>query len=475
MNLRSGGELRSALATSPIAATSTRARPGPRCVRNLGRYVPAVRGTAGARPAVRNRPALVGARRRRRSRNPKRCASSRTFWRASSSTSSRSTAFPTARSTARASRKTSTCPTGATSKRLQYTDQLADLLAELLPDRERLDRQRQHRAGRVQAERAHARGRRSAWSTLMVRHAAHLVQLRARTGKHITLGARARAVLLPRDGRGERGVLPRSPVRRRRRSQRLCELTGLDAAQQRSRRCAITWGCASICAMRRSSSRIPQGCRRAARSRRASACTSCRSAQGCGCPSCRRLRSPACASSTTRCICIRWSNRGPAGWSATSTCPRRCARRQGRALDGGSGACTATCRSSSTTWVRSRRPRRSSARCCRLHRAEPISTHLEVETYTWNVLPPHAAHRTTWISAIARELAWVREELDGAETVQLTAAVSVAVKLGRISNLPTVWTNTLVGVTLAGRLADSTRACRCCSWPCRSSTWAACT
>jgi 4-hydroxybenzoate polyprenyltransferase len=34
--------------------------------------------------------------------------------------------------------------------------------------------------------------------------------------------------------------------------------------------------------------------------------------------------------------------------------------------------------------------------------------------------------------------------------VQLATAVSVAVRLGRISNLPTVWTNTLVGVTLAG-------------------------
>lgn len=34
--------------------------------------------------------------------------------------------------------------------------------------------------------------------------------------------------------------------------------------------------------------------------------------------------------------------------------------------------------------------------------------------------------------------------------MQLSAAVSVAVRLGRVSNLPTVWTNTLVGVTLAG-------------------------
>ena len=34
--------------------------------------------------------------------------------------------------------------------------------------------------------------------------------------------------------------------------------------------------------------------------------------------------------------------------------------------------------------------------------------------------------------------------------MSLAPALSVALKLGRISNLPTVWTNTLVGVTLAG-------------------------
>jgi len=37
--------------------------------------------------------------------------------------------------------------------------------------------------------------------------------------------------------------------------------------------------------------------------------------------------------------------------------------------------------------------------------------------------------------------------------VTLTSAVSVALRLGRISNLPTVWTNTLLGVTLAGASA----------------------
>ncbi|MGQ0662037.1 MAG: metabolite traffic protein EboE [Pseudomonadota bacterium] len=45
-----------------------------------------------------------------------------------------------------------------------------------------------------------------------------------------------------------------------------------------------------------------------------------------------------------------------------------------------------------------------------LHRADPISKHLEVETYTWDVLP--AAYRDEpVVDAIARELGWVLERL----------------------------------------------------------------
>jgi sugar phosphate isomerase/epimerase len=45
-----------------------------------------------------------------------------------------------------------------------------------------------------------------------------------------------------------------------------------------------------------------------------------------------------------------------------------------------------------------------------LHRANPISTHLEVETYTWDVLPER--YRGADVSAaIARELNWVRKRL----------------------------------------------------------------
>ena len=44
------------------------------------------------------------------------------------------------------------------------------------------------------------------------------------------------------------------------------------------------------------------------------------------------------------------------------------------------------------------------------HRRLPVSAHLEVETYTWNVLPPHL-QAGGMEQAIARELNWVREEL----------------------------------------------------------------
>ncbi len=47
-----------------------------------------------------------------------------------------------------------------------------------------------------------------------------------------------------------------------------------------------------------------------------------------------------------------------------------------------------------------------------LHRARPVSAHLEVETYTWDVLPePFRSGSVD--AAVARELAWVRTQLNG--------------------------------------------------------------
>ena len=45
-----------------------------------------------------------------------------------------------------------------------------------------------------------------------------------------------------------------------------------------------------------------------------------------------------------------------------------------------------------------------------IQRAQPVSAHLEVETYTWDVLPePFRSGAVD--AAIARELAWVQTEL----------------------------------------------------------------
>ena len=50
-----------------------------------------------------------------------------------------------------------------------------------------------------------------------------------------------------------------------------------------------------------------------------------------------------------------------------------------------------------------------------IHRVSPISAHLEVETYTWDVLPEQ--YRNVDLgSAIARELAWVVTRLEGSST-----------------------------------------------------------
>jgi hypothetical protein len=45
-----------------------------------------------------------------------------------------------------------------------------------------------------------------------------------------------------------------------------------------------------------------------------------------------------------------------------------------------------------------------------LHETRPISSHLEVETYTWDVLPP-ALRDVDVATAIARELVWCRDRI----------------------------------------------------------------
>jgi 4-hydroxybenzoate polyprenyltransferase/sugar phosphate isomerase/epimerase len=97
----------------------------------------------------------------------------------------------------------------------------------------------------------------------------------------------------------------------------------------------------------------------------------------------------------------------------------------------------------------------------RLLRNEPVCPFLEVETYTWNVLP-QAYTKIDVVTAIARELTWVREHvaMSSVPVMDRPRRTSrpgwlVYLSIGRVSNLPAVWTNCLAGISLAGGRFDS--------------------
>ena len=142
--------------------------------------------------------------------------------------------------------------------RLDYTNLLADLLAQLLPRRRSTARGSISTVPGAFKPHADSAGRQwRAWSSsccatrrTSCRSSAHRAAHRAR--------ARARALLPPRDRRRD-GAFFREHLHSAAAAARLGELTGLDAAAA-ARRCGATSACASTSATRRSSSRIPRQC-----------------------------------------------------------------------------------------------------------------------------------------------------------------------------------------------------------------------
>ena len=76
-----------------------------------------------------------------------------------------------------------------------------------------------------------------------------------------------------------------------------------------------------------------------------------------------------------------------------------------------SGARTSMCRCSSPTWATDS-ARRASAleQALAVHKKTPLSTHLEIETYTWDVLPDHLKTGDI-VEYVTRELEWVKGQL----------------------------------------------------------------
>lgn len=291
-------------------------------------------------------------------------------------------------------------------KRLHYTDLLADLLAELLPDEPGL-------IGSVStvpgAFKENARTPESVQRMvdLMVRHAAHLVAVRARTGKHITLALEPEpccfietieeSVAFFRDH-----LFADAAVRR------LAELSGLDRAQAQQALRDHLGVCLDLCHAAVEFEN-PETC--VAQLRNAgigvyklqiTAGLRLRELSKAALDAVRQFDDPVYLHQVVEA--------GPGGLTRYVDLPEALRATNGRAPDGREwrvhchvpvflddmGAFSST-----QAFIRD---------VLRLHRGQPVSTHLEVETYTWGVLPPHL-RAESMDHAIARELAWVRDEL----------------------------------------------------------------
>jgi hypothetical protein len=291
-------------------------------------------------------------------------------------------------------------------KRLHYTDLLADLLADLLPDENGL-------IGSVStvpgAFKVNARTPESVQriTDLMVRHAAHLVHLKERFGKHIALAIEPEPSCFI-ETIDESVTFFRDHLFADTAVDRLSELTGLDRpdAQQ---------------ALREHLGLCLDLCHAAVEFEDPQACVAKLRAAEIGVYKMQitaGLRLPKLSSEAIAGVrqfddpvyLHQVVESGPAGITRYVDLPDALRSLDTHTLDGREwrvhchvpvflddlGAFSST-----QAFI---------SEVLRLHRNQPISTNLEVETYTWGVLPPHL--RTVDIDrAIARELTWVRDEL----------------------------------------------------------------
>ncbi len=337
---------------------------------NLERYLPAVRDRVLPGRDVRRRPAACPRAR------PRELAAARVRWPNSAnscatttSTSSPSTAFRTALSTARASRRTSTCPTGATRSGCATRTSWPTCWRCMLPP-DGVDGQHQHRPGRVQA--GHARPQttssasprtwcatsRTSWRSSGAADA--ISRWRIEPEPHCFLETIDEIVRFFREHLFSTDA-----------ANRLAELTGLDRRGGGER-------------IARPSRALPRPVPRGGRVRRsgrvhprpaggrhprAQDADQRRAAPAALTADARAAR---CSSSTTPSTCTRSSNKVPAASGVMPICPRRSPRPPARRT-GANGACTSMCRFSSTSSAPF--PRRSAfiREVLAIHRKQPIS------------------------------------------------------------------------------------------------------
>ena len=250
---------------------------------------------------------------------------------------------------------------------------------------------------------------------------AHLVELEQRTGTHGDARPRARAALLPRDDRRDGRLLPEPSLHGQRRPRAWRSWPASRCRHGASPPCAATSASCSTSATRRSASKT---------SRRRCRSSSTRASRSSSCRKPRRCTSREVTDETVEAL-------QPLRQDDLPLADRRDARRRrldalpeprGRVRGLGeatrrraSGARTSTCRCSSTTSgafrIDALRARAGARRCTRRRRSR---RQLEIETYTWDVLPDHLKTGDI-VDYVCRELEWVRGEL-GHGTPELAAA-----------------------------------------------------
>lgn len=291
-------------------------------------------------------------------------------------------------------------------KRLEYTNLMADLLAELLPDDLGLTGSVSTVPGAFK-ENVRTPETVARMTDLMVQHAAHLVQLKKRTGKHIALALEPEPCCFL-ETIDETVAFFRDHLFGDAAVRRLADLVGIDrTGAQRALRDHVGV-CLDLCHAA-VEFEDPQG----SVAQLADAGIGVYKMQitaGLRLPELSKAALTSVRQFDDPVYLHQVVETGPEGLTRYVDLPEALRSAEGRGLAGREwrvhchvpvfvddlGAFSST-----QPFIRD---------VLRLQKRQPISTHLEVETYTWNVLPPQL-RAEGMDHAIARELAWVREEL----------------------------------------------------------------
>ena len=314
----------------------------------------------------------------------------------------------TGRSRAASSRSRSTSPTGAPSERTRYTIDVADILADVVARRHRRRRSRPRRSASSRTSPGPTSS--PSYTEHVLRVAAHLVRLEQRTGRTVTLAIEPephcflettdetvayfeRAPLL-RGGRAHaRRSSPRIPISEAHVALRRHLGIVFDICHQAVEYEDIRDVAAEARRRRHPDLQAP-GSRGAAHPR----------GDGGG------RRGPAARYAETVYLTQTLEREGRPAHAVSSTSRTR--SRPGRPSPArASGAPTSTCRCSSTTSGVFRTTRFALEDALAFHQARRrCRAQLEIETYTWDVLPDHLKTGDI-VDYVCREIEWVRGQL----------------------------------------------------------------